>query len=73
MRWSEAIDGIGFKIIHLDCVIGRRGMTSQLTFFILAKLIILKPIARPAIFDCFDRQINRSGRTQGVPAGFGVV
>jgi hypothetical protein len=50
MRWSEAIDGIGFKIIHLDCVIGRRGMTRQLTSSVREKLIILKPIVRPAVF-----------------------
>jgi hypothetical protein len=35
---------IGFKIINLDCVIGRRGITIQLPPSILAKLIILKPI-----------------------------
>jgi hypothetical protein len=36
---------IGFKIINLDCVIGRRGITIQLPPSSLAKLIILKPIA----------------------------
>jgi hypothetical protein len=35
---------IGFKIINLGCVIGRRGIPIQLPPSILAKLIILKPI-----------------------------
>jgi hypothetical protein len=35
---------IGFKIINLDCVIGRLGIAIQLPPSILAKLIILKPI-----------------------------
>jgi hypothetical protein len=33
---------IGFKIINLDWVIGRRGITIQLSPSILAKLFILK-------------------------------
>jgi hypothetical protein len=40
----EQLDDIGFKIINLDCVIGRRGITIQLPPSSLAKLIILKPI-----------------------------
>jgi hypothetical protein len=35
---------IGFKIINLDCVIGRRGIPIQLPPSILAKLIISKPV-----------------------------
>ena len=35
---------IGFKIINLDCVIGRRSIAIRLPPSILAKLIILKPI-----------------------------
>jgi hypothetical protein len=38
------LEYIGFKIINLDCVIGRRGITIPLPPSILAKLIILKPI-----------------------------
>jgi hypothetical protein len=39
------MQSIGFKIINLNCVIGRRGIIIQLPLSILAKLIILKPIA----------------------------
>ena len=35
---------IGFKIINLDCVISRRGITIQFPPSILAKLISSKPI-----------------------------
>jgi hypothetical protein len=35
---------IDFKIMFLDCVIGRRGITIQLPPYILAKNIILKSI-----------------------------
>jgi hypothetical protein len=41
--------GTGFKLINLDCMIGRRGMTIQLHPSSLAKLIILEPV-RPV--DC---------------------
>jgi hypothetical protein len=40
---------MGFKIIHLDGVIGRRGITIPLSPSILAKLIILKPIAMGSV------------------------
>jgi hypothetical protein len=35
---------IGFTIINLDCVIGRRAITVQLPPSNLAKLIILMPV-----------------------------
>ncbi|MGD9214189.1 MAG: hypothetical protein PVJ84_05225, partial [Desulfobacteraceae bacterium] len=37
---------IDFKIMFLDCVIGRRGITIQLPPSSLAKNIILKPMVR---------------------------
>jgi hypothetical protein len=37
IRGHERSPYIGVKIIHLDCVIGRRGMTIQLSPSILAK------------------------------------
>ena len=44
---------LGFKIINLDCVIGRRGITIQLPPSILVKLIILKPIHHANRFTIF--------------------
>jgi hypothetical protein len=41
---DRSLSSIGFKIINLDCVTGRRGIAIQLPSSGLAKLIILKPI-----------------------------
>jgi hypothetical protein len=43
-RQMQPFAAIGFKIMFLDCVIGRRGIPIQLPPSILAKNIILKPI-----------------------------
>jgi hypothetical protein len=44
-----------FKIINLDCVIGRRGITIQLPPSILAKLIILK-LHHAMVFYCLKHK-----------------
>ena len=43
---SKASTSIGFKIINLNYVIGRCGITIQLAASSLAKLIILNPISK---------------------------
>ena len=59
---------IGFKIINLDCVIGRRSITIRLPPSSLAKLIILKPIPIVQNFSFTGRSsLLYSRKTHGSP------